>query len=183
MISKNAYIVTYTGKKVYPLNPDPETICIEDIAHSLAQKCRFSGHTKVFYSVAQHSIIVANLCSLPLWGLLHDAAEAYLPDVAATIKPYLPTLKYAEDICFEAIKKRFNLPDLSEDEEREIKTIDRAIACTEWDILINNPNEYSIVIDMPDVPQLHWKPTGFFGYIEAERVFLKTFEQLWEDKK
>ena len=81
-------IVTYSGKIIEPLNPDPEQIDIEDIAHALANQCRFTGHTREFYSVAQHSVLVSEICDEQdaLWGLLHDASEAYLSDIARPIK-------------------------------------------------------------------------------------------------
>ncbi len=53
------WIQTFTGKKFFPLTPDPELICIEDIAHSLSMQCRYNGHSKQFYSVAQHSVILS----------------------------------------------------------------------------------------------------------------------------
>lgn len=83
---ETGFIQTYTGKKFYPLNPDPETICIEDIAHALSNICRFTGHCNEFYSVAQHSILVSQFWVDPMVGLLHDASEAYICDIASPIK-------------------------------------------------------------------------------------------------
>lgn len=83
-------IVTFTGKAVNPLDPDPETIDIIDIAHALSRMPRFTGHCRGdhAYTVAQHSVLVS--CELPpkhaLTGLLHDASEAYLGDLARPIK-------------------------------------------------------------------------------------------------
>lgn len=83
----NPCISTYTGVEFYPLVPRGE-VRLEDIAHALAHKCRFTGHTTSFWSVAQHSVLVSHACDpeYALQGLLHDAGEAYLPDVAAPIK-------------------------------------------------------------------------------------------------
>ena len=84
-----AEIVTYTGKLFDIFNPKPDLVCIEDIAHSLANQCRYTGHTKVFYSVAQHSVQMATSAELkgdPLVRLLHDAAEAYFGDIASPLK-------------------------------------------------------------------------------------------------
>lgn len=80
--------MTYTGRMIEPLNPDPALICIEDIAHSLSQVCRFCGHTRHFLSVAQHSVLVSRIVprEYALVGLLHDASEAYLSDIARPIK-------------------------------------------------------------------------------------------------
>ena len=52
-------IQTFTGKKFDPLNPNLNDFCIEDIAHSLSLQCRFTGHCRVFYSVAEHSVHVS----------------------------------------------------------------------------------------------------------------------------
>lgn len=82
------WIQTFTGRAFWPLRPRAEDVRIEDIAHALAMKCRFGGMTRQFYSVAQHSVLVSRIVppADALWGLLHDAAEAYLPDVCRPIK-------------------------------------------------------------------------------------------------
>ena len=75
---------------------DPEFLP-EDIAHALSMNCRFNGHTSAFYSVAEHSLLVADLVDMMggnyqqrLEALLHDATEAYLSDVPAPFKQFLP---------------------------------------------------------------------------------------------
>ena len=55
------YVSTYLGNRFYPLEPRIDDVAIEDIAHGLAYQCRFNGQTSAFYSVAQHSLIVAAL--------------------------------------------------------------------------------------------------------------------------
>jgi len=86
-------IVTATGGEFPFEGFDASHICIEDIAKSLSQLCRFTGHTSLFYSVAQHSLLVAEKMPGPpkekLVGLLHDAAEAYTNDLASPLKAYL----------------------------------------------------------------------------------------------
>ena len=84
---------TVSGRKVDVVNPDPATIDITDIAWALSPMPRFSGHSIPYipYSVAQHSIQVAkDLASLgplvQLYGLLHDAAEAYINDLPSPVK-------------------------------------------------------------------------------------------------
>ena len=76
MDSFDGFIGTFSGLRFWPLDPNPEKILIDDIAHALAHQCRFGGHASRFYSVAEHSVHVSRLC-LPehaLWGLLHDVA-------------------------------------------------------------------------------------------------------------
>jgi len=100
-----SWIQTYTNIQFWPLNPRPQDVYIEDIAHSLANVCRFGGHCRKFYSVAQHSCLVAldikrrGICHcasearvqhIQLLALLHDAAEAYTADIARPIKPAWP---------------------------------------------------------------------------------------------
>lgn len=82
------WIQTHTGGQMYPLDPHPAELNIQDIAHSLAMQCRFNGHTKVFYSVAEHCCHVHDVlpANLKLAGLLHDASEAYLCDLPRPIK-------------------------------------------------------------------------------------------------
>lgn len=81
-----------------PIEPTVEMVNIGTIAHALAQKCRFNGQTKEFMSVAQHSIMVSMFCDEKdaLWGLLHDASEAYLVDLPRPVKRWPPLKPYLE---------------------------------------------------------------------------------------
>lgn len=82
---------TFSGKRISLYNPDPELICIEDIAHALSHICRFGGHAREFYSVAQHCCLVSYLAPAEwrLAALMHDATEAYLGDVIKPLKNIL----------------------------------------------------------------------------------------------
>jgi hypothetical protein len=110
------WIQTFTGKKMYPLDPRPEEICIEDIAHALSNICRFCGHSREYYSVGQHSVYVSIHCGAGngLWGLLHDASEAYLCDVARPIKLNREFAAYrkAEHALQDVIYAKFGLPNI-----------------------------------------------------------------------
>lgn len=102
---------THSGKLIDVFNPDPDLICIEDIAHALAHICRFGGHTTDFYSVAQHSIMCASLVphTLQLTALMHDATEAYLLDIPSPIKRQLPKYEEAEDNLMRVIAQKYGL--------------------------------------------------------------------------
>lgn len=111
------WIQTYTGAQFWPLDPRPSEVRTEDIAHALSMQCRFAGHCRVFYSVAEHSVRVSQL--LRAWGhpplaqlagLLHDASEAYLVDVPRPLKPHLPGYSEIERRVMDAICERFGLP-------------------------------------------------------------------------
>jgi hypothetical protein len=87
---------TYTGVAFDFTNIRPEDINLEDIAQSLSMQCRFNGHTDVFYSVANHSVLVSRIvpADAAAWGLLHDAAEAYVCDLPRPVKEHLRTFEW-----------------------------------------------------------------------------------------
>jgi len=98
-------IVTNSGKFVNLADPQPETICIEDIAHHLAHINRFTGATFQGYSVASHSLYVSDLVApeFKLIALMHDATEAYLGDISSPLKSILPEYKVIEARMHKAI--------------------------------------------------------------------------------
>lgn len=132
------WMQTATGRQFWPLDPDPDDICIEDIAHALSNMCRYGGHTLSFYSVAQHSVIVSRHCpqSLRLTGLLHDASEAYIADIIRPVKPFLQNYKSIEIDVERAIAKRFSLP---YPWPEEVKKVDNRILFDERDQLMADP--------------------------------------------
>lgn len=124
------YIQTYTGRQFFSLNPQADDVDIVDIAHALSNKCRFAGHCREFYSVAQHSVLVSR--ELPpefaLWGLMHDAGEAYFADIPKPIKAMNPIFKEIEDKILKVVAEKFGLvwP-----EPIEIKAADNALLAAE----------------------------------------------------
>jgi hypothetical protein len=131
------WIQTYSGIQFWPLDPREEDILIEDIAHALSMQCRFGGHCHRFYSVAEHCCHVSDRCpEFPLWGLLHDAAEAYLTDVIRPIKPYLTEYKGIEDHLMYHIANRFGL---EHDMPYNVKVADLRILTTEVGQLLGPP--------------------------------------------
>ena len=104
-------VSTKSGRRVALLNPSPSQIVIGDIAHGLAHQCRFNGQTSKFYSVAQHSVLVASILprELRLAGLLHDASEAYLGDVVQPLKDLLPEYQAIEENFCKVLGVRFGV--------------------------------------------------------------------------
>ena len=105
-IKQDDYLRTFTGKRFHMLGDDPDEIDIMDIAHALSHVNRFTGHTTHPYSVAAHSIFVADIVD-HLYGfnpermlaaLMHDASEAYLADIASPIKHLLPDYQALEKL-------------------------------------------------------------------------------------
>lgn len=84
------WMQTYSGGQFHPLAPQQSEVKVLDIAHSLSMMCRFTGHCLKFFSVAQHSVMVARLVKgdaiIKLQALFHDASEAYIVDIPRPLK-------------------------------------------------------------------------------------------------
>lgn len=134
-----SWMQTFSGGKFDFDNLAANTIDIRDIGRALSKICRFFGHSKEFYSVAQHSVLVSRLCpTKPLAGLLHDAAEAYVGDMVRPIKHRDEMRYYCEvEMAVAAlIARRFGLQ-TSDFECDEVKVADYTLLATEQRDLMN----------------------------------------------
>ena len=140
---RGGWIQTFTGKRYYPADPRAEDVCLEDIAHALSMICRYTGHTREFYSVAEHSVLVSQLVPFDLRfeALLHDAAEAYCHDLSSPLKASVPDYRQILDLNERLIREVFGLP---EQEHPEVKKADLAIL----------PNEYAVFMPEKNRPDL-----------------------------
>lgn len=169
--SSPATIFTYGGGTIEPLDPDPEDITLEAIAHALSHQCRWTGHTLKFYSVAEHSVLVSEM-EPSLEALLHDASEAYLADLARPIKKaaglgevYLEVEAKLE----RAIAERFTL---AWPMSKAVAFADDALLKQEAKTLV--PHLGELMPDPPEgTPAIHcWTPRS------AERAFVRRFKEL-----
>jgi len=105
------WMQTYTGERFWPLDPRIEDIHIRDISMALGKLCRYGGHTIFFYSVAEHSVLVSEYVpeEYALWGLLHDASEAYLSDIVKPLKNGLSNYKELENRIMQMVAEKFKL--------------------------------------------------------------------------
>ena len=171
----NQWMLTYTGRAWWPLDPDPNDVDIVDIAHALSMLCRFSGMVREFYSVAEHSWHVSTMVprAYALEALLHDASEAYCCDVVRPLKYALPDYLRVEALNQLAVRTKFGLPHI---ESPCVKEADNNILSTERrDLLpaVVHGQDWIMpgVLD-ERVMLACWSP-GL-----AERMFLERFEEL-----
>lgn len=116
------------------VTPTLDMIHWRDIAESLAKTCRFGGHCRGFYSVAQHSLFVAQLIPREwrAYGLLHDAHEAFTGDLISPLKALLgDPIREVEARFDRLIYEAAGLALPSTDIRACIKTADRVALATE----------------------------------------------------
>lgn len=171
------FIQSYSGRSITFLDPKEDQIDVEDIAHALSLLCRFGGHCREFYSVAEHSV----RCSVAAFdkglsdrlqfeALLHDASEAYLVDMPRPIKQQLQGYRDIEGRLDTVIRGRFGLPlKMSE----EIHLIDNEMLATEKrDLMQPSDNPWSFLPD-PYEGKIHpMSPKEAFNW------FMEKFEEL-----
>jgi hypothetical protein len=174
------YLQTVSGRWVNPFDPDPEQLDPGDIARALANQCRFGGHCRVFYSVAQHSVIVSELVEQRggdvedvFAALMHDATEAYLGDMPHPLKHRSPlgaAFQEAERKLERAIRARFAI----RADVPAIKPADRALLATERRAFSAEAWHWPELdgVEPLDLELTAWTPD------EAERAFSARYAEL-----
>jgi hypothetical protein len=186
---KGDWCETSTGGRFYAIDPRPEDYDLQDIVHSLSNMPRFGGHARRdhgnVYTVAQHSVAVANHIlqfsprkkNLAMYGLFHDASEAYLVDIPRPIKPELTNYKTIETGVQNAIYTKFcgTLP--NEAQELVIKKADMALLFIEGYHLMPSKGvgwqDYEKYIDIAKSTAI-----DVWSHDYAEHMFKLTYEFL-----
>lgn len=168
------WIQTFTGRQFWPLDPRPCDVDIADIAHALAHDCRFGGHCRRFYSVAEHSVLLSRAVApkFRLAALMHDAPEGYLRDLVRPVKRTMPAYRTAETAIWLAICARFDLaPELP-----------AAIHEADNRILVDERRQNMAPPPAPWADAEQVEPLGvslrFWTPVEAEFWFLTEFDYL-----
>ena len=171
------WLQTFSGLKFYPLDPRPEEIDIKDIARALSHMARFNGHTNQFYSVAQHSVMCADLApdQFRLEALLHDASESYIADLVRPAKVNLPDYLKMEEGIQRAINHKYGV---SYPISPIVKEIDNRMLVTEARFLLRHHKDGSDWWRAPDAPPPYdiqmraWTPE------HARQRFIESFNIL-----
>ncbi len=174
------FIETFTGQRFTPLAPTPEMIWVEDIAHALSNLCRFNGHVREFYSVAEHSVRVSWVLEewgededVQFWGVNHDAWEAYAGDWATPLKQSEIGAGYrlAEARGMRAICQRFSM---AETMPEAVRIADAVMLATEArDLMPFKPEHWRGLMVKPLEDRIApWSPK------EARQRFLARFHDL-----
>lgn len=168
-------ILTSTGRTFNFLHPEQCEFVIEDIAHALSNICRFTGHPREFYSVAQHAFYVSTIVppQHARAALLHDGTEAYLSDMSSPLKALMPAYKELEHKVERLLLSSFGLPP---DLHPCIKQADLEMLATEKrDLMPPNAMDWTILDGIrprQDLCITPWPP-GM-----AKAFFLKRYQEL-----
>jgi hypothetical protein len=166
--------ITYSGKKFWPEFPERSEIDIEDIARALSRLCRFGGHCRFFYSVAQHSVLLANempTLELKRIALMHDAPEAYTQDIIRAVKRLLKEYKPIEAGFWKIISTKFNLP---LELPQIVKDGDNRILLTERHALISSTARW----DLDDLYEPFETPIFPMGPDAAFKAFMQLANEI-----
>lgn len=167
------YIETKNGIAFHFLDPQPEEINVWDIAWSLSNQCRYTGHVQKFYSVAEHCCLLYDYAKasgvtdklLLRTILMHDASEAYLTDIARPIKAHIPDYKKLEVRIEQAVADKYSLMYPFPQEVRELDT--RILMDERAQAMEPSNNVWGVVAEPLEVELQFWDPpTAYDAYRE-----------------
>lgn len=168
-----ATILTASGRYLDLLAPEQYRYEIAEIARVLSRICRFGGHTRGHYSVAQHCAHVSLRVPAEdaLAGLLHDAAEAYVGDVTQPLKQLLPEYRAIEQRIERAILRQFGVDEIPP----SVRRADLVMLATERRDLMPATDEHWPCLD--GIEPLA-KPLRAMKPWQAEVFFLERYDAI-----
>lgn len=156
-----SWILTRSGRKFDLVSPNEDMVDPTDIAHSLSMQCRFNGHTRHFYSVAQHCVLVADL--------LHDATEAYVGDLVRPLKEGMREFYECQNLesLYDAVERkvwiaicaRFDLDPILPDCVKHADLV--ALATEKRDLMPEHPEHWPCLEGVEPLAQFidPWQPS------------------------
>ncbi len=179
---EDGWIELVSGTQFYFGAPEDHMIHVEDVAHALSMLCRFNGHTRRFYSVAEHACIMSDWVMAQPWAtprdgltaLHHDDAEYVIGDMARPVKVKMPQFKAAETVLDRALARRFGteypFPPW-------LKEIDSRILVDERSNVMNpSTNEWG-TDHLKPLGVVFWRVLGRFPAV-AKRRYLRRHRRL-----
>ncbi len=174
---RGPWMQTWLGGRLHLLDPKPDEIDPRDIARGLAFQCRYTGQCSHFYSIAQHSVMCAEMANSDGAGvnvvrvtLMHDATEAYVGDMNRPLKSALPEYQMIEHKLWLAIAARFGLPT---DMPAAVKDIDNRMLAIEKAALCPNAGEWPGVPEVRVEAFIAWEPV--YALMKFGEKFLELF--------
>lgn len=166
-----SWILTRSGRKFDLANPTADMVEPTDIAHSLSMQCRFNGHTRHYYSVAQHCYLVSDLvpAEYRLEALLHDATEAYVGDLVRPLKEGMREFYECQNLesLYDAVERwvwiaicqRFDLDPILPDCVKHADLV--ALATEKRDLMPEHPEPWPCLegVEPNAVPIDPWQPS------------------------
>lgn len=200
-LRRGDWMQTFTGRQYWPLDPHPDDVCVEDIAHHLSIINRYCGASRVPWSVGEHSLGVlaafdaalrakryrqpwASFARIRLAVFLHDAPEAYCNDVVRPVKRHLPGYDAVEQANADAIALALDLPVLDGAWPAMLKQADNAMLLAEQAVFMGEPPQPWAQIDVPDVMRVEAERFvsrhggGPLSHDQVEAAFLATYRDL-----
>ena len=186
MDKEDVFIVVHTGIKFYPFDPSPEMVDIQDIAHSLSRECRYNGHPDEHYSVAQHSVLMAEKLvdqfyleeappEVKMKALLHDAAETYVGDMPGPVKEVIGgEIKKIEEKILEVILEKYDLSTEGSLLPSSVETADKQILKLEREYIMKDSTHSWRLEDLDLHVEFEINPWSFE---KSKKEFLSCFHE------
>lgn len=168
---------------------DMDAITLGVIATSLSRQCRYNGHCKAFYSVAEHSYLVQQFVkeqgvneATRQWALLHDAHEIIVGDIIrpvlrllnseCEIEGFLNPIKQLSNALDAAIIGKF-IPDFDGINHKLVGEADLKICALEKQKLLGPTPWHNFDIDPP-------RNMYIFGYMpdSANRIYTDALREV-----
>lgn len=154
---------------IFDMNTVERYVTVENVAASLSKMCRYVGNTHGFYSVAQHSVRMAETfislgnITAAIQSLFHDASESLISDFNRPVKRYFetqtPIYKELEEKMTITIFKKLDIlyPILD-----CVDVVDKNQSAWELEFMFINKDHFTD----------YWLPE------KAEHMFIQTYNQI-----
>jgi hypothetical protein len=183
------WITVYGGGAFSLEAPTPEMFDLEAIAHALSNLCRFTGHTRKFYSVAQHCVLVSKVLDqyndpyISYVGLMHDSGEAYVGDRSRPLKALIPQLVEVERGIYARLALKYGLPqelplEVKDADNQLLLTVQRDVMWAPVNSKLVWPSKRSDGLELTPLPDIIVPMLPE----EAKKAFLDRYAELQGEK-